>query len=427
MRVQPASEGASSFQPAACVIRRRDQPGKVFRRDAQLDRPLLVGRVAEGIHAAARRRQFSGENREIGDQPNRVDRPARSHHVPPEQDHRPLRPGIHGGRGLDRRAGKSSARLKVGPREAAGQRRQPPGIRRRRGGERRIDAARLHHGLDEAQDGGPLLPGGRRERVRRPVDEVAHERTVVGAVAADRDERGAAVARRVLDAVADDGVGLGQVGADDDDRLRLPDVLVGGGHPAVPDHVAQRRDRVVVAVARRAVDVGAAEDEPHELLEQVQVFVGGLRRDDPADRAPSVLRLDRGEALGDQGRRLEPRRVDERPGFADERLLQPVVPVDHVEAKVALRAEIARVAAAARVGRDPERDVVAALHLQPAPVGAVRADRLDLLELPRAVVVHRHPAGQRAHRADLDAPAAKLTIQLLVHQPADLQQAAAVA
>ena len=99
-------------------------------------------------------------------------------------------------------------------------------------------------------------------------------------------------------------------------------------------------------------------------------------------------------------------------------LRQPLGALDKVEAEAALGAEKIAVDAAlvAIVGADNLRSVVGLAHAERdlAAVGAMRADGGDVIHLPGARLVAIAAAGERTHRADVDAHAALLAVQLPV-------------
>src|SRR5581483_6417286 len=90
------------------------------------------------------------------------------------------------------------------------------------------------------------------------------------------------------------------------------------------------------------------------------------------------------------------------------------------------RAEVPLVAAGPQFGADPDDVLFHRLDRQEAAIAAVGADALGLLQLPRPVVVHRQPGGQRADGADLDAAAAIFALQLVMGEAADLVHRGAV-
>ena len=102
---------------------------------------------------------------------------------------------------------------------------------------------------------------------------------------------------------------------------------------------------------------------------------------------------------------------------ADERLREAIGALDEVEAEAALGAEEVAVDAAlvAVVGADDLGAVVGLAHAERdfAAVGAVGADGGDVVHLPGARFVAIAAAGERAHRADVDAHAALLAVELV--------------
>src|SRR4051794_530658 len=210
----------------------------------------------------------------------------------------------------------------------------------------------------------------------------------------------------------------GRVRAGEDRDLGVDDVAVGRRDRAGPDALEQRRDARGVAQARAVVDVVRAEARADELLEEVGLLVGALRRAEARDRPRAVLVVNALEPARGEVERLLPRRlaeVGEDLVVVDEaaRLALLVGLPAHVVRQRALR--VARLAADERRGQALRRrgvvPAVAALHAQPALVARLLAalgerDRLALVvdvEGQRAA-----DAAVRAHRVDLAQLRARL-------------------
>ena len=166
------------------------------------------------------------------------------------------------------------------------------------------------------------------------------------------------------------------------------------------------------------VDVVGAENRARKLLQQVVLFVGGAVGADDADgrtaaRVANLFQFAGGDAEG----------VLPCGGFelalrvADERLREAIGALDEVEAEAALGAEEVAVDAAlvAIVGANDLRAVVRLAHAESdlAAVGAMRADGGNVVHLPGPRLVAVAAAGERAHRANVDAHAALLAVELV--------------
>src|SRR5262249_1807906 len=142
----------------------------------------------------------------------------------------------------------------------------------------------------------------------------------------------------------------------EDRDVRVDDVAVGRRDGARPDALEQRRDARGVAEARAVVDVVRPEARTDQLLEEVGLLVGALRRAEAGDGAGAALGVDRLEARGGEVERLLPGRLAEVRHdllVVDEaaRLLAPaaVLVAAHVRAQRALG--VARLAPDQRDGQ----------------------------------------------------------------------------
>ena len=99
-----------------------------------------------------------------------------------------------------------------------------------------------------------------------------------------------AAAAGLLEERARDRVVRGRVRPGDDHDVGVGHVAVGRGHRTGADALEQRRDRRGVAQPGAVVDVVGAEAGPDELLEEVGLLVGALRRAEAGDRARPARR-----------------------------------------------------------------------------------------------------------------------------------------
>src|SRR5262249_20166716 len=122
---------------------------------------------------------------------------------------------------------------------------------------------------------------------------------------------GGAGAARLLEEARRHRVVRGGVAAGDDGHVGVDHVAVGGGDGARADALEQRGHAGRVAQPGAVVHVVGVEAGPDQLLEEVGLLVGALRRPEPGDRAGPALGVDLGQAAGDQVERLLPGRLPE--------------------------------------------------------------------------------------------------------------------
>src|SRR4051795_6874465 len=203
----------------------------------------------------------------------------------------------------------------------------------------------------------------------------------------------------------------GRVRAGEDRDVGVDDVAVRRRDGAGADALEQRRDARGVAQARAMVDVVRPEARAEELLEEVGLLVGALRRPEAGDRRGPVLVVDRLEAARGEVERLLPR------GLAE--VGEDLVVVDEAARLlllVGLTADVVRQRAlgVARLAADQRRrqalrrggvvPAVAALHAQSALVAGLLAALGERDRLALVVDVERQRAADaavRAHRVDL--------------------------
>ena len=92
-------------------------------------------------------------------------------------------------------------------------------------------------------------------------------------------------------------------------------------------------DEVEMAVARAAVEMIGLEPCTHELLEEIQLFVGAAGSDQTGNCIGSVLTSDFGESIHHMVHGFEPGSFDQLIALAKERLLQTCGAIDVLEPK----------------------------------------------------------------------------------------------
>ena len=93
-----------------------------------------------------------------------------------------------------------------------------------------------------------------------------------------------------------------------------------------------------------------------------------------------------------------------------------------VIAEIPARAEIAVVSPGAERGIHFDYVIVLSLDRDLAPIAAIGTDGLRSFQHPRTIVVHRQPAGDGAHRTNLNAAAARVTLKFVAAPVRDLGQ-----
>src|SRR5918997_3799680 len=227
----------------------------------------------------------------------------------------------------------------------------------------------------------------------------------------DDDQLGPAPAR-LLEERRRDRVVRGRVRTGQDRDVGVDDVAVGGRHGAGADALQQGGDAGGVAQPRAVVDVVRAEARADQLLEEVGLLVGALRRAEAGDRARAVAVVDLLQARRREVERLVPGRLAEvrqhlvvvddpagplapaalaldvarqralRVADADERRGEPLLGGRVVPAVAALDAQPALVAGlVAAVGVGDRAALLVDVVGQRAADAAVGADGVDRLEL----------------------------------------------
>ena len=372
----------------------------------------------------------------------------------------------------DRAHGDQAARV-VGARRVLGDAHAPeddPGARlapqpRDLADRRRVDTADLRGALGRVllDELGQLAEVGDAVADERAVDEPARDHLVQHAVVegdvgarldlaedvrvvgdpfapgVDHDQLRAAAAG-LLEERGGHGVVGRRVRPREDRHVGVDDVAVGRRHGARADALEQRGHAGGVAQAGAVVDVVGAEAGPDQLLEEVGLLVGALRRSEAGDRAGTVAVVDRLEPGGGEieclvpGRLAEVRHdlvvVDDAPGALapaalaldvgrerglrirdpDQRRGQALFGGGVVPAIAALDAQPALIAGlVAALGERDRAALLVDVVGQRAAHPAVRADGVDRLELLARADrdVMDRLVDQRTGRARGDALAAR--------------------
>ena len=143
--------------------------------------------------------------------------------------------------------------------------------------------------------------------------DLAEDVGVLGDALAARvdDDQLRAAPARLLEERGRDGVVGRRVRAGEDRDVGVDDVAVGRRDRAGADALQQRGDARGVAQARAVVDVVRAEARADQLLEEVGLLVGALRRAEAGDRAGAVAVVDLLEPGRREVERLLPGRLAE--------------------------------------------------------------------------------------------------------------------
>ena len=165
------------------------------------------------------------------------------------------------------------------------------------------------------------------------------------------------------------------------------------------------------------INVVGLKHRAREFLQQVVLFVGSVVRADHTDRRAALRFEYLLESSGRGAQRVFPCGRFQLACFvANERLRKTVGALHEIESEAALGAEKVTVDAAfvAVVGANDLRSVVGLAYAERdlAAVRAMGADGGDVVHLPGARLVAIAAAGERAHRAHVNAHAALLAIEL---------------
>ncbi len=172
------------------------------------------------------------------------------------------------------------------------------------------------------------------------------------------------------------------------------------------------------------IDVIRAETLAGELLEVEVFFVRGVIGSDDAEL--TAARLDLAELFRNRRERFRPGDRFEFAADADHRRLQAVRVIVEIERVAAFDAEELAVDAGAIAVVAANDLFVANAERRLAAVGTVRADGSDVLHFPGTRLVAISAAGERSDRADVDALAAFVALQVIAFVRRDERNGSAV-
>src|ERR1035437_8342952 len=165
------------------------------------------------------------------------------------------------------------------------------------------------------------------------------------------------------------------------------------------------------------VDVIRLEYDAGKLRKQIIFFVGGAIRPNHADRASAIAIANFAKPFSDQLKSFFPSRRCQLAVLANQRLGEALFVMREVESVAALDAEeiVIDPALVAIVAADDFHAGVATADAQCglASVPAVGADRAHMVHFPRTRLVAVSPGSKRAHRANVDAHAALLAVEMV--------------
>ena len=216
-----------------------------------------------------------------------------------------------------------------------------------------------------------------------------------------------ALTHAALQLRAEHRVRFGGVGTDDEDDVRLHDAVERLRAGRLTERVLQAIARGRMADAGAGVDVVVAESRTHQLLDEVDLFVGATRGRDGADRFAAELRLDALHFAGCvvQGfvpAHFTPSVMD---AGANHRVADAVRVGGVAPGETALHAGMAVVGVAITVRHHADDGVVLGFGLQRATHAAIGASGRDSARrLPHHL---QRLLGERARRAAFHASAAR--------------------
>ncbi len=172
------------------------------------------------------------------------------------------------------------------------------------------------------------------------------------------------------------------------------------------------------------VQVLCSESLTREFRQEEILLVGGVVGTDDAELA--VALVDLLKLRGDGGERLRPGNRLQLAIDAQQRRLQTVGMIEEIEGIAAFDAEKLAVDAGAVAIVAANDLVVARADRSLAAVGAVGADGADVLHFPGARLIPISTAGERSDRADVDAHAAFVALEMIADVGRDLGDGATV-
>src|SRR5581483_4471024 len=167
------------------------------------------------------------------------------------------------------------------------------------------------------------------------------------------------------------------------------------------------------------VNILGSQTLAREFLQEIVFFVGGVVRSNDAELASARLHFS--EPRGDRLERPGPGNRLEGIARAHHRRLQPLRVRHEIERVAALDAQELAVDAAVIAVIPADDLVVANPQRGAAAVAAMRADGANMFHLPGARLIAIDAAGERAHRANVDAGAALVAFQVVVMVRHDLR------
>src|SRR5215467_11938268 len=216
---------------------------------------------------------------------------------------------------------------------------------------------------------------------------------------------------RFLDPESGNGIGFCNICTDEQEYVSLGDVFERDGPAMRSLDTSHGLHTVDLTIASAAIQVVRADRQAHELLEEIQLFVGTAAGDQSAESLAAIALLESRKLLCGVLERLLPCRFNKNPVTSKQRLCQPVRMTRRMVAEEAARAEVAIVASGAIFGVDLDQFVVFRLDRNLAAIAAELANRIGSFHHPGAIFVHRQPARDGADRANLHTTSAKFAIQ----------------
>src|SRR6266436_3753463 len=125
---------------------------------------------------------------------------------------------------------------------------------------------------------------------------------------------------------------LCRIATDNQNQSRAGNIVVRARITTITNSSEEAHCRRRLAVTRAVVDVVGADDGTSELLHQITVFIGGLRRSNHGDRVRTILLFDTSQFRRDQIQGFLPACLAEAAPFTDEWLLQAVRVIDIIPA-----------------------------------------------------------------------------------------------
>src|SRR5260221_2773 len=207
------------------------------------------------------------------------------------------------------------------------------------------------------------------------------------------------------------GILIGGIVADQKNRAGFVKLL--HGEQGILGVVTERGDQASVVGGAVVIDVGGAESFARKFLEKIIFFVRSAIRTDEADGVGAIFSVNRFQFCSGGLCGFFPGDWEELIALADHWLLDAIGVLGEIEAEAALDAEKIAVDAAHVAIVGAQNLMIADAESGLAAVRTVGAHGRNVFHFPGAGLVAISAAGERAHRADVNAHAALFAFEMI--------------